>query len=385
MQVFLVGGAVRDELLNQNIEERDWLVVGATAEQLLHQGFTPVGKDFPVFLHPETKEEYALARTERKTGVGYRGFEFHSSPDVTLEEDLLRRDLTINAMAKNDTGEIIDPYGGQTDLAEKRLRHVSNAFSEDPLRVLRVARFAAKFHALGFHIDNSTLQLMQEITARNEITTIAAERIWLETYKALLTDSPNIYFSVLYQIGAIHQTFPELNVLINKKENRKLGFSSLAALESHNNSVCIKFSGFIGGLAFHEEKNVAQIVEAISTRLPLTSQCKELLQLTITLQHQCHHALELDEFELYELLTKIDARRKPQRFKEFLIIIDAIHCSFYDENFANKNKWLICANEAIQNIGVDKLITDNNEETGKNIKNLQITTLKNLLQQRDSI
>ena len=211
MEVYLVGGAVRDELLGLPVTERDWVVIGASPEDMEAKGYKPVGKDFPVFLHPESKEEYALARTERKQGRGYKGFEIHTSPDVTLEEDLLRRDLTINAMAKNDAGEIIDPYGGQQDLENKILRHVSDAFSEDPLRVLRVARFAAKLHSLGFKIEHETLLLMRQIVTSRELLELTLERIWQETSKALLTDSPGEYFEVLKNSNALAQVFPNIN------------------------------------------------------------------------------------------------------------------------------------------------------------------------------
>lgn len=197
MQIYLVGGAVRDQLLNLPVKDRDYLVVGATPEQLLAEGYQQVGNDFPVFLHPETKEEYALARQERKNGVGYNGFLCDFSPDVTLEQDLIRRDLTINAIAQDASGQIFDPYGGQQDLANRLLRHISPAFSEDPLRVLRVARFAARFHSLGFSIAPETVKLMQEMTACGELAHLTAERVWLETQKAFATDNPQIYFEVL--------------------------------------------------------------------------------------------------------------------------------------------------------------------------------------------
>ena len=187
MQIFLVGGAVRDKLLNIDVHDQDWVVVGTTPEVLISKGFSAVGKDFPVFLHPETKQEYALARTERKTGAGYKGFDCYFSPDVTIEDDLLRRDLTINAMALDDKGKLIDPYGGQTDLNNRVLRHVSSAFTEDPLRVLRVARFAAKLHHLGFSIADETQDLMKQIVASKELEHLTAERVWQEWHKSLST------------------------------------------------------------------------------------------------------------------------------------------------------------------------------------------------------
>lgn len=202
MQIYKVGGAVRDALLGLEVKDNDWVVVGANPETLMAQGFVPVGNNFPVFLHPTTKEEYALARTERKSGHGYGGFIFYANPDVTLEEDLRRRDLTINAIAEDDHGHLIDPYGGQQDLQQQLLRHVSSAFSEDPLRVLRVARFAAKLKPLGFTIAEETLQLMQAMVQSGELSHLTRERVWQETLKSLEMPSPEVYFSVLKQCGA---------------------------------------------------------------------------------------------------------------------------------------------------------------------------------------
>ena len=213
MQVYLVGGAVRDHLLRHPYHEKDYVVVGATPEQLIAQGYQAVGKDFPVFLHPKTKEEYALARTERKSGQGYHGFEFFTNPNVTLTEDLIRRDLTINAMAMDDDGKIYDPYGGKKDLDEKILRHVSNAFTEDPLRVLRVARFAARYAQYGFSIANETLQLMQQLAESGELQLLTPERVWKETSRALMENHADIYFDVLRQCGALKVLFPEINAL----------------------------------------------------------------------------------------------------------------------------------------------------------------------------
>ncbi|MBN2864377.1 MAG: multifunctional CCA addition/repair protein [Thiotrichales bacterium] len=213
MQVYLVGGAVRDALLGIAVKDRDWVVVGATPQIMLQQGFVQVGKDFPVFLHPKTKQEYALARLERKVGQGYHGFEMHYDSNVTLEDDLIRRDLTINAMAQDETGKIIDPYGGQADLALRKLRHVSDAFAEDPLRVIRVARFAAKLAPFGFHIAAETLDLMRQMTESGELSSLTPERVWQEVMKALVLEQPSVFFSVLNQVGALAVLFPELEAL----------------------------------------------------------------------------------------------------------------------------------------------------------------------------
>lgn len=213
LKIFLVGGAVRDKRLNLPVYDRDWVIEGATPEELTAQGFQQVGKDFPVFLHPKSREEYALARTERKSGHGYTGFVTYFAPDVTLEQDLLRRDLTINAMAESADGTLIDPYGGLNDLNNKVLRHVSDAFHEDPLRVLRVARFAARFAHLGFHVAPETMALMAQMTADNELQNLTPERVWRETEKALITQSPQVYFQVLRDCGALAVLFPEIDNL----------------------------------------------------------------------------------------------------------------------------------------------------------------------------
>jgi len=211
MKIYLVGGAVRDKLLNLPVTERDWVVVGATPEEMIKLGFIPVGKDFPVFLHPETKEEYALARTERKTGHGYKGFEFHASPDVTLEQDLQRRDLTINAMAEDEDGTIIDPCGGQDDLKIRMLRHISPAFAEDPVRILRVARFAARFYHLGFRVAHGTNALMRKMVREGEADYLVPERVWAELVKALSTNNPQRFFMALRGCGALAVLFPEID------------------------------------------------------------------------------------------------------------------------------------------------------------------------------
>ena len=213
MKAFLVGGAVRDRLLGRPVTERDYVVVGATTEQMLAQGFQRVGKDFPVFLHPETKDEYALARTERKTAPGYRGFAVHADPDVTLEEDLRRRDLTINALAQDERGRLIDLYGGLADLEDRVLRHVSSAFAEDPVRILRVARFAARFAGLGFRVAEETMRLMGAMVEAGEVDALVPERVWQELVRALSEDRPSVFFRVLRACGALGRLLPELDRL----------------------------------------------------------------------------------------------------------------------------------------------------------------------------
>ena len=238
MQIFKVGGAVRDYLLQRPVTDVDWVVVGASAEQMLAQGFKPVGSDFPVFLHPTTQEEYALARTERKTGHGYGGFTFHAAPDVSLEQDLSRRDLTINAMAQAADGTIIDPFNGQQDLAQRVLRHVSAAFTEDPLRVLRVARFAARYAELGFQVAPETLHLMQQLAESGELNHLTAERVWQETRRALMEPRPDVYLQVLRDCGALKVLLPEVEQLFGVPQRAEFhpevdtGLHTLLVLQS---------------------------------------------------------------------------------------------------------------------------------------------------------
>ena len=241
-QTYLVGGAVRDQLLGLAMHERDYVVVGSTPEALLALGYTQVGRDFPVFLHPKSKEEYALARTERKAGQGYKGFAVHATPQVTLEDDLLRRDLTINAIAQTSEGQLIDPYGGQEDIQAKLLRHVSEAFSEDPLRVLRTARFAAHLHHLGFSIAAKTKALLATITRSGELATLAKERVWQETHKALSSQSPWVYFEVLEACGALHELMPALADLLNR---RPQALNTLKLLSEFNTNTDVRLCALL--------------------------------------------------------------------------------------------------------------------------------------------
>jgi len=257
LNICLVGGAVRDALLGVDVYDQDWVVTGATAEKMLAQGFQQVGKDFPVFLHPKTKEEYALARTEQKIGKGYHGFEVFADPDVTLEEDLIRRDLTINAMARTQTGELIDPYGGQKDIELRVLRHVSEAFSEDPLRVLRVARFAAKLKLFGFNIAPETLNLMRQMVESDELSALTPERVWQEVVKALNTESPRVFFEVLDSVGALEVLFPSLFALHGVEQPAKyhpegdVWVHSLMALDAAtqlSTDLSVRFSALVHDL-----------------------------------------------------------------------------------------------------------------------------------------
>lgn len=344
MKIYLVGGAVRDGLLNRTVIERDWVVVGANSETLLNQGYTAVGRDFPVFLHPETKEEYALARTERKTGVGYTGFACSAEPNVTLEEDLLRRDLTINAMAMSDAGDIIDPYGGQQDLQDKLLRHVSPAFAEDPLRVLRVARFAARYAHLGFTVAPQTRALMYSMAKSGELAHLVAERVWKEMERSLGERSPQVFFQVLRACNALKVLLPELDCLYGipnpprwhpEVDSGVHTMMVLARASTLSSSLEVRFAAVMHDLGKgltpselwpshrgHEEKGVSPIMN-ICQRFKLPHKYKELAILA-----SCHHILvhkvaELRASTIVSLLEKTDAFRRPQRFEDLLLVCQA--------------------------------------------------------------
>jgi len=345
MKIYLVGGAVRDELLGLNVRERDWVVVGARPEELIAQGYRPVGKDFPVFLHPGTHEEYALARTERKTGPGYRGFDTRFSPDVTLEQDLERRDLTINAIARDpDSGELIDPFDGQRDLRERWLRHVSAAFVEDPVRVLRIARFAARFAPLGFRIAPETLELMRHIAARGELDALVPERVWQETQRALEMPAPRRYFEVLRDADALPVIFPELAALFGVPQPEQWhpeidsGVHTLMALEQAarlSELPVVRFAALVHDLGkgttprkewprhvAHEERGVA-LVERLCDRLRVPNAYRELGMLVSRYHLHVHRAHELRPTTVLELLESVDAFRRPERFEHFLLASEA--------------------------------------------------------------
>lgn len=346
MKIYLVGGAVRDRLLGLAVKERDYVVVGATPAEMMALGYKPVGKDFPVFLHPETKAEYALARTERKTGRGYHGFEFHSEPGVTLEEDLQRRDLTVNALAEDPEGRLIDPYGGEKDLKARLLRHVSPAFAEDPVRVLRAARFAARFAPLGFKLAPETLALMREMAGNGEVDALVPERVWQETLKALAGERPSVYFESLRACGALARVFPELERLYGVPQPAKwhpeidtgvhvmLVVDQAARLSS---DPAVRYAALTHDLGKgttpkdvlphhygHEERSV-KLVEALSERLKTPRDFKELAVLVARHHGLVHKAEELRPETLLKLLESADAFRRPERFELFLTACEADH------------------------------------------------------------
>lgn len=339
MQIYKVGGAVRDRLLQRPVTEVDWVVVGATAEEMLEQGFKPVGADFPVFLHPQSGEEYALARTERKSGRGYGGFTFFASPDVSLEEDLIRRDLTVNAIAEDEHGVLVDPYGGQRDLERRILRHVSPAFAEDPLRVLRVARFAARYAPLGFAVAEETLALMREIAESGELDALTPERSWKEISRALMEPRPDVFIQVLRDCGALKAWMPELDALFGVPQPEQhhpevdSGLHVLAVLQQcaeHEQPLAVRWACLLHDLGkgetpeeewprhiAHEQRGL-KLIQQVNERCKVPRDCQELAMLVGEFHTHAHRAQELRASTLAELLARFDVYRRPQRFEEFI-------------------------------------------------------------------
>jgi tRNA nucleotidyltransferase (CCA-adding enzyme) len=341
MEIYLVGGAVRDKLLGKPGKDSDWVVVGSTPEEMEEQNFKPVGKDFPVFLHPETKEEYALARTERKSGKGYKGFTFHTSKVITLEEDLARRDLTINAIAEDHTGKLIDPFNGKQDIEDKILRHVSPAFVEDPLRVLRVARFAARF---GFRIAPETMSLMNEISESGELDALVPERVWNELERAMGETYPSRFILALRACHALGILFPEIERLFGVPQPEKYhpeidtGIHTLMSLNQASRlsqDPQIRFATLVHDLGKgttpkeklpshhgHEERGV-KLIEALCKRYRVPKQYQELAVQVSRHHFSCHRIEEMRAETILKKLESMDAFRRPERFKKFLICCEA--------------------------------------------------------------
>jgi tRNA nucleotidyltransferase (CCA-adding enzyme) len=344
MQIYLVGGAVRDQLLGLPVRERDWVVVGATPHELEGLGYRRVGRDFPVYLHPDTNEEYALARTERKTGPGYRGFEVQADPTVTLEEDLQRRDLTINAIAQAADGEVLDPAGGRAHLQARLLHHVSDAFREDPVRILRVARFAARFHELGFRVAPATLDLMHEMVEAGEVAALVPERVWQETASALSEPRPDVYIQVLRDCGALKVVFPEIDALFGVPQPPQwhpeidTGLHVLLCLREaakRSFSTEVRFAVLVHDLgkgttprtelprhAGHERRSV-DLVVALCQRLAVPNRFRDLAVAVARSHGLCHRALELRPVTILALLESLDAFRRGERVTEFLDACEA--------------------------------------------------------------
>lgn len=359
MKTYIVGGAVRDALLGVAVKDRDYVVVGATPDDMVAQGYTPVGKDFPVFLHPKTHEEYALARTERKTAPGYKGFVFHTDADVTLEEDLIRRDLTINAMAQDDSGNIVDPFRGQHDLAQKIFRHVSPAFAEDPVRILRVARFAARFPQ--FSVAPETNALMQNMVAAGEVDALVPERVWQELVRGLMEIQPSRMFAVLRDCGALKRILPELDALWGVPQPEKyhpeidtgvhvMMVIDYAAQQDTNLAIrCAALLHDLGkgvtprdqwprhhGHEMHSEK----LVDQVCKRLKIPNDCRDLALMTAREHGNVGRALELRAKTVITLFERCDAFRKPQRFLDMLAASECDHrgrAGFSDRPFPQKD------------------------------------------------
>jgi tRNA nucleotidyltransferase (CCA-adding enzyme) len=338
MQVYCVGGAVRDELLGLSVQDRDFVVVGSTPTEMEAAGYKPVGKDFPVFLHPNTRDEYALARTERKTAKGYKGFQVHADPDVTLEQDLARRDLTINAIAKDESGHLIDPYSGIQDLKDKVLRHVSPAFSEDPVRILRAARFAARF--IDFDVAPATMNLMREMVEKGEVDALVPERVWQEISKGLMEEKPSRMFEVLRACGALKKIMPELDALwgvpqpANHHPEIDTGVHVMMVIDyaaSKQYQLPVRFAALMHDLGKgttpkdllprhigHEQRSV-DLLQVLCKRLRVPNDCKELAHIVAKFHGKVHQVEEMRPETLLQFLVETDAIRQPQRFGDFLL------------------------------------------------------------------
>ncbi|MHA4869013.1 multifunctional CCA addition/repair protein [Duganella sp. PWIR1] len=338
MQTYVVGGAVRDALLGLPVKDHDHVVVGATPDDMIAQGFRPVGKDFPVFLHPKTQEEYALARTERKTAPGYKGFVFHTSPDVTLEDDLVRRDLTINAIARADDGTLTDPYGGQRDIEQRIFRHVSDAFAEDPVRILRVARFAARFS--DFRVAPETNALMRQMVEQGEVDALVPERVWQELSRGLMERKPSRMFEVLRDCGALARILPELDVLWGVPQPEKwhpeidTGVHVLQVIDCAallERELPTRFACLVHDLgkgvtpsenwpAHHGHEGMGvKLVEQVSKRLKVPTECRDLAVMTAREHGNIGRALQLRANTIVTLFERCDAFRKPARFTQMLL------------------------------------------------------------------
>ncbi|MFL2855923.1 MAG: multifunctional CCA addition/repair protein [Pseudohongiellaceae bacterium] len=382
METYLVGGAVRDKLLDIPVKDEDWVVVGAHPEDLLKMGYRQVGKGFPVFLHPETHQEYALARTERKTGPGHNAFDFDASEHVSLEEDLRRRDLTINAMAQTKSGEIIDPYGGQEDLTDNVLRHVSEAFSEDPLRVLRVARFAAKFKNRGFVVADETMKLMTAMVASGELETLVAERVWQETELALSTDAPQEFVSVLKQCGALAVILPEVDALFGVPQPEKYhpeidtGVHILMSLEQVaklSDDATVRYATLVHDVGkavtdkskwpshYGHEVLGIPLQQSIAKRLRVPNGHAQLAALVCEHHTKLHRVQQLRPSTLLGLFESLDALRQPKRLERFLLACEADargRTGLEDREYPQRD-YLNAVLEAVNQLDVEALLAEN--------------------------
>ncbi len=402
MRIYVVGGAVRDELLGLAHADHDYVVVGADPETMLKKGFRPVGKDFPVFLHPQTQDEYALARTERKTGRGYHGFTFHAAPDVTLEEDLARRDLTINAMAKSEDGTLIDPFCGQRDLQAKILRHVGPAFAEDPVRILRIARFAARF--ADFKVAPETMTLMRQMVDDGEVDHLVAERVWQELAKGLMEQRPSQMFDVLRDCGALERLLPEVDhlfgvpqrpeyhpevdcgthtmMVVDQSARRAFPLAVRFAALTHDLGKAKTPADILPRHIGHEERSV-KLVETLCGRLRVPNECRELALLTAKHHGNIHRAEELKPSTIVRLLETTDALRRPQRFQQLL---DACLCDYtgrlgWEDRSYESPARLLTAVAAVNQLDAGKIAADcaNKADIPERIHNARIDAVKQAL------
>ncbi len=368
LKIYCVGGAVRDRLLGLPVQDRDWVVVGSTPEDMVARGYRPVGKDFPVFLHPETHEEYALARTERKTAPGYKGFFIHAAPEVTLEQDLLRRDFTLNAIAEDAGGKLIDPYGGEADLRAGILRHVSPAFNEDPVRILRAARFVARF---GFSVAPETMELMRSIVNNGEVDALVPERVWQELARGLMEKKPSHFFTVLRECGVLARILPEVDVLFGVPQPEKYhpeidcGIHTMLVLDDaalHNHTLEVRFAALAHDLGKgntpknilphhigHEARGV-ELLHALCGRLRVPNECRDLGLLAARYHGDVHRVRELRPDTIVRLLQGCDAWRKPERFMQLLqaCACDARGRTGHEHDAYPQADYLLCALQAAQ-------------------------------------
>lgn len=403
MEKYLVGGAVRDQLLGYPVKERDWVVVGETPESMIKQGFRAVGKDFPVFLHPDSHEEYALARTERKTAPGYKGFIVHADVDVTLEQDLKRRDLTINAIAMTPQGEIIDPYGGRDDLDRRIFRHISPAFAEDPVRILRVARFAARYHHLGFKLASDTTELMRVMVDAGEVDHLVPERVWAELFKALNEPSPSAFFYTLMDCGALELIFPEIYKLFGVPQPEKYhpeidtGVHSMMCLEQASQLSTkpeVRFAALVHDLGKalspkynlphhygHETKGLP-VLEALCSRLRVPNAFKALALHVMQYHTHCHKAAELKPSTLIDLLNTLGAFKAHNHLADFLLACeaDAKGRTGLENKPYPQATYLLTAAKAAASVDTTALLNGNLQgaEIGEAIRRLRIQAIADM-------
>ncbi|GGC61259.1 multifunctional CCA tRNA nucleotidyl transferase/2'3'-cyclic phosphodiesterase/2'nucleotidase/phosphatase [Marinobacter halophilus] len=368
MQTYLVGGAVRDKLLGLAVKDRDWVVVGATPDDMRAKGFKQVGADFPVFLHPKTGEEYALARTERKQGRGYHGFTVYSAPDVTLEEDLKRRDLTINAMAETEDGRLVDPFHGYADLDQKRLRHVSEAFAEDPLRILRTARFAARLQPMGFTVCQQTMSLMRTMVSLGELADLVPERVWQEVQRSLHERAPGVFFDVLRELGALDILIPELA----REQTFRAGLQALHCMHRMNGTTAQRFASLLSAVP---EPTAVHRTKAMKS----PNDCRDMTHLVCLFMHRLaiHETRTVTPEDIMELLDKADLWRRPERFEQLL---DTLACTTGAE-LAELIGQLRLAAQSAQDVSPQDLLKQgfHGKELGEAIRNERLARITQVL------